>query len=356
MVFSSRFFVKILVLSTACLFLSFLLAGADRIFGIIYSPKVISVFPETNSQDIPLGSKLIINFDKPINRRAIEYSIFPQAYGEWKFENPLIKNPASPAGRHLFKTLVFEPAVDFSESTDYEVKIERIKGFGNVKNNFFSFTFKTKGAEQVQVLANNETATSGWPEITLIKTVFNWQKYRLSCEAASLKMALSAKGINVSEDEIMEKIGYDPTPHENNIWGDPDSAYVGDIDGKICDTGYGVHWQPLAKAANNWREAEAFSGWDLKKLINEIKLGNPVVMWGTLPVGAPHDYSWYTPQGKYIKTYRETHVRLVVGFMGDPENPTKIIMDDPLSGKLYWETDYFLKNWKAFDRSGVAIR
>ncbi|MFH1401356.1 MAG: C39 family peptidase, partial [Parcubacteria group bacterium] len=270
--------------------------------------------------------------------------------GEWKFENPLIKN-------QLFKTLIFEPAANLDENTTYEIKIEDIKGLGNTKNNSFSFNFKTiDNQNQAQVLIIKDEATSTQPEIVLIKTVFSFQKYLLSCEAASLKMALSAKGINVSEDQIMTKIGYDPTPHKNGVWGDPNLAFVGDIDGKICDTGYGVHWGPLAEAANNWRESEAFSRWDLKKLINEIKLQNPVVVWGTLPIGPLKDCSWYTPQGKYIKTYKETHVRLVVGFVGDSKNPEKIIMDDPLFGKLYWETDYFLKNWQAFNFSGVVVR
>jgi len=339
---------KIVILLAAGLTAIFLFIIADKIIGIIASPKVINVYPTSGQQNVELNSTLIINFDKPVNRKEILPSISPTAFGQWKFENPLLKE-------HLYKVLVFEPAIDFLPDTTYMIKIEGIKGFINTSNNSFSFTFKTI-ANSEQILAVRNEATSTQSEITLIKTTFNWQKYRLSCEAASLKMALSAKGINVSEDEIMAKVGFDPTPHENGIWGDPNLAFVGDINGKICSTGYGVHWGPVAKAANNWTEAEAFSGWNLEKLINEIKLGNPIITWGTLPVTTPHEYSWHTPQGKEIKTYRETHVRLAVGFVGDPENPAQIIMDDPLSGQIYWDTDYFLKNWQAFDFSGVVVR
>ncbi|MFH1575890.1 MAG: Ig-like domain-containing protein, partial [Candidatus Nealsonbacteria bacterium] len=230
---------KIFILSVVCLLLSFLLAGADMVFSIIFPPKIINLFPENAAQNVATDSRIIINFNKPINEQALEYSILPQAYGEWKFENPLIKN-------QLFKTLIFEPAANLNENTTYEIKIEDIKGFGNTKNNSFSFNFKTiDNQNQAQVLVIKDEATSTQPEITLIKTIFNFQKYSLSCEVASLKMALSAKGINVSEDQIMTKIGYDPTPHENGVWGDPNVAFVGDIDGKICDTGYGVHWGPL---------------------------------------------------------------------------------------------------------------
>lgn len=161
-------------------------------------------------------------------------------------------------------------------------------------------------------------------------------------------MALNGKGIYVTEEDIMRKIGYDLTPHKGDIWGDPSQAYIGDIDGKICNTGYGVYWEPVAKAANFWREAEAFSGWNLEDLIKEIEFGNPVIFWGTLPTGTLTDCSWYTPDGKYIKAYQQTHVRLVIGFIGDPENPSKIIINDPLSGRLYWDTSFFLTNWSNF--------
>ncbi len=108
----------------------------------------------------------------------------------------------------------------------------------------------------------------------------DWQDHPLSCEAASLKMALSGKGVFVSENEIMEKIGYDLTPCKDNIWTDPYQIYVGDINGKVCRTGYGVYWGPIAKAAQNFRLAEDFSNWKIEDLTREIKLGNPVIVWG----------------------------------------------------------------------------
>jgi uncharacterized protein YvpB len=333
----------------------FLFIAGDKIFGMIFPPKIIDIYPQNTAQDIALDSKITVNFDKPVSRKEISFTISPEVLGAWEFKNPMIKN-------HLFKTSVFSPAIGFLPDTDYQVQVESIRSVANQENDSFSFTFSTekKESEETKELLENPTkdnsATSSQPQVTLVKTVFNWQKYNLSCEAASLKMALSAKEIYVSEDEIMRKIGYDPTPHQGGVWGDPESAFVGDINGKICNTGYGVHWSPVAKAAQNWRTAEAFSNWSLEQLINELNLGNPVIMWGTLHVDNLHNYSWYTPQGKYIQTYRETHVRLIVGFIGEPENPTKIIMNDPLSGKLYWDTSYFLKNWQAFNYSGVVVR
>ena len=182
-----------------------------------------------------------------------------------------------------------------------------------------------------------------------------WQESKLSCEAASLKMALSSKGVNVSESAIMQKIGYDPAAHSGFVWGDPNKNFVGDINGKMCDTGYGVYWKPVALAASFWRPSKYFSGGDVQNIVKAIQAGNPIVVWGTLPVKNLTDCSWRTSSGAYVKAIKQDHVRLVIGFMGDAQNPTKIILNDPLSGRLYWDTDFFMNNWKAFDDSGVVV-
>ncbi len=333
------------------------------IYFFILPIEVISVTPSHNAQDVNFKTPLIIKFDKSVSRKLLDHFIIPEAYGEWNFKDPLIKN-------HFFRTLVFTPAIDFEENTQYQVKIENIiSPIGIGLSNNFSFSFKTQEISSEKISQNNNQAekslepqletpllTQIEPKITLLDIALDWQDDSLSCEAASLKMALAGKGIYISEDDIMEKIGYDQTSHQKDVWGNPYKAFVGNIDGKMCNTGYGVHWGPVANAANNWREAEAFSNWDLKNIIKEIELGNSVIVWGTLPVKTLHDCSWYTPEGKYIKTFQETHVRLVVGFIGESQNPSKIILNDPLAGRLYWSTNYFLTNWKVFDNSGVTIR
>ena len=338
---------------------------ASAAYFFIIPPRIIEIIPADNSENISLNSEIIINFDKPVKRQEVQHIVIPEALGEWKFENSLIKN-------HLYRTLVFIPAIDFEPGTQYIIELENIKSpIGLNSSNNFSFRFKTEEiAKENDLQKENNTNTNKKsdadthpssenkpkPKITLLDIPLDWQDYSLSCEAASLKMALAYKKVFVSEDKIMEKIGYDLTPHKDNIWGDPYKAYVGDIDGKICSTGFGVFWEPVAKAANNWCPVQAFTNWKLENLIKEIETGNPVIFWGTLPVYPLTDCSWYTPEGKYVKAFKQTHVRLIIGFIGDSKNPSKIIINDPLSGRLYWSTNNFLTNWKSFGYSGVAIR
>ena len=327
------------------------------VYFFILPPRVIGVSPPNQGLQVDPSSPLVIRFDKPVKRQILNHFIVSNVYGEWKFGDPLIRN-------HLFRSLIFEPAIGFQNNTSYRVELKNIVnplGLGIPSD--FSFTFSTipmkkKASEKsVKNLARLKPSKPLIrPKVTLINVAPDWQDHRLSCEAASLKMALAAKGVFVSEGEIMQKIGFDRTPHRDGIWGDPYKAFVGNIDGKICSSGYGVYWPVVAKAASNWRPAEARSNWKLKDLTEEIVLGNPVVVWGSLPVRTLHDCSWHTPEGKYIKAIREDHVRVVIGFIGSPERPSKIILNDPLSGRVYWSTSYFLTNWKAFDYSGVVIR
>lgn len=318
---------------------------AGFVYFFVIPPMVVKVVPEEGKENVGLDTSITIRFDKPIKRQEIKHFIIPQVHGEWRFEEPIIKN-------HLFRTLVFVPAVDFKPDTKYQINLEHIVSpLGiNLFPGKFSFRFRTQEILPKAISQEIE------PEITLLDIPLDWQDYALSCEAACLKMALGFKGVKVSEDEIMEKIGYDLTPRKDNIWGDPYQAYVGEIDGKICATGYGVYWTQVAEAAGYWREAEVISNGNLQRIAQEIKVGNLVIFWGVLPEKELTDCSWQTTTGKYIKALKETHVRLAIGFMGDSASPTKIIINDPLSGRLFWSPEQFLTNWAVFDYTGVVIK
>lgn len=311
------------------------------VYYFVLPPRVINVIQTVAKNNLAALPEVVMKFNKPVERQSILPSITPDVPGEWRYEQPIF-------GNHLFTALVFVPETKMDPNTQYKIELGNIKSFFNVGvSASYSFSFKPDPSL---------VAATPDEKITIIDIKNDWQDSKLSCEAASLKMALTSKGVYVSEEEIMEKIGYDPMARKGSVWGDPNKHFVGDINGQICKTGYGVYWEPVALVANNWRPAEYFSGGDIKKVIKEIENGNPVIVWGTLPVKKIIDCSWYTSDGKYVKALKQAHVRLVVGFVGEPENPAKIILNDPLSGRLYWDTSFFLNNWKAFGYSGVVIR
>ncbi len=193
------------------------------------------------------------------------------------------------------------------------------------------------------------------PEVFKINIPLDYQDKKLSCEAAALKMALVGKGVKISETAIMNIVGYDPTKKSKGVWGDPYQAFVGDINGRQNSTGYGVYWDPIAKAAKNWRSmSESFTNWTVEKAVAEIAKGNPIVIWGTL--GPAYRDDWKTPSGKQILAWKGEHARTLVGFIGSRENPQTLIINDPIAGILYWSKATFLANWKRFNNSGVVVR
>lgn len=329
-------------------------------FLFILPPNVTQSVPLNGSSGVDLSAPLEINFDKPVKRTWMEHSIEPNVPGEWEFQNSLMKN-------HLYRTLVFVPAFPLQPDTQYTVSLKNITNSPGVgMSGDFSYTFKTKNELPKEIAlaedaAPNQLALASSvvlpePAMKILDIPMHWQERALSCEAASLKMALNFKGTAISENTIMKKIGFDLTPRKDNVWGDPNKSFVGNIDGSSCKTGYGVYWDAVAEVAKNWSDAESFSNWTLQDITREIRAGNPVVVWGTIPVKQLTDCSWYTTEGKYIKAFRETHVRTVVGYVGPAANPTKIIMNDPLSGTLYWTAEKFMNNWKEFGYSGVVVR
>lgn len=194
--------------------------------------------------------------------------------------------------------------------------------------------------------------TTAQPQVRLAIAI-DLQDRALSCEAAALKMALAGKGVFVSESAIMDKVGYDPTPHSGDTWGDPYQAFVGSIDGRQNTTGYGVYWDPIARAGDAWRPSEAFTGWTTAQVAAEIAKGNPVVLWGV--IGGYED-SWSTPGGKFIYAWKGEHTRTVIGFDGPADNPTKFVINDPYAGRITWTRSQLEANWGVFGNAGVVVR
>lgn len=183
-------------------------------------------------------------------------------------------------------------------------------------------------------------------EDAILPIVFDPQDHSLSCEVAALKMALQVRGVSVSESELIDAVGFDTTAKTQYagriVWGDPQKGFVGDIDGRMPSTGYGVHWKPIARGARQWRDARAVEGITPHDLAYELAAGNPAVVWAYL--GDGRSYEWQTPDGATIQTVLHEHTFTVYGFHGSPDDPEGFLLMDPIYGPRYWGTE------KLFDR------
>ena len=193
-------------------------------------------------------------------------------------------------------------------------------------------------------------------DVTQIIIPFYPQEHALTCEAAALRMALNYYGTGVTEEELLDKLRFDTkgpkTP--DYIWGDPDKGFVGDIDGSIFKgTGFGVYDEPIRDLALEYRPSMIMEKADLSEVLKEVKNGHPVIVWGLLSRRRP--ILWRTVEGKVIVAHPGEHARVITGFYGDVLNPSKIILMDPIYGKIRMSKEKFLSDWSVMENRTVAV-
>jgi uncharacterized protein YvpB len=164
------------------------------------------------------------------------------------------------------------------------------------------------------------------------------QKYGLDCEAAALQIALSAIGINVSQDWLLQRFGVDPRlPAMSGgrpvRWGDPYESFVGDVRGAWLRTGYGVYYPPIAAAAQvAGAGAVGHEAWSPSQLYNEVALGHPVVVRVSHllnPVSVGHWTAW---DGRNVWYSPQDHAQVLSGFNYAAGTVT---LADPSDGQMH---------------------
>lgn len=184
---------------------------------------------------------------------------------------------------------------------------------------------------------------------------FHRQEHSLSCEIASLKMALGYYGVEVSEDDLISQLKVDtPTGRQaGNIWGDPEKGFVGNIDGEMPNSGYGVYEEPIAEVANKYRTAKPVKKALLEDVLNAVAEKHPVIVW--VPMAGGYDISWKTPEGKIISAVYGEHARVLIGFSGTINDPIDLFFLDPIYGKIKVSKKEFVKSWNLLDNRAVIV-
>jgi uncharacterized protein YvpB len=241
--------------------------------------------------------------------------------------------------RHLFPWLFLAFIVLLVCSVIFELKLDDPKGEKNIVKAIYY-----RVARIIPVK----------PAVKLGVT-YHRQEHALSCEVAALLMALNYKGVNVTENDLIAELPVsDPGPRQpGNIWGDPNLGFVGNIDGIMPNTGYGVYEQPIYDLAAKYRSTKILTGATVNDLIAELGNGNPVVVWGV--AGSGKDISWQTSAGQTIDAKMDEHARTLVGFTGTSDSPKLMILLDPVYGEIRMTVADFLNNWKRLDQRAVVV-
>lgn len=209
-------------------------------------------------------------------------------------------------------------------------------------------------AVAVRTLGRVEGVVSGDAPLTVdLPVAFHRQEHSLSCEIATLKMALGRYGASVSEDELIALLPFDLTPRRGDVWGNPFEGFVGDIDGTMMGTGYGVYADPIARIGLRYKRTEVLRGASVVDVAHHLAAGRPVIMWGYYGRGGSR--LWRTSDGELVRAVNGEHTRVVTGFSGSVAAPTGFSLIDPISGPAYWSVQKFAENWDSLGRMGVVV-
>jgi uncharacterized protein YvpB len=187
------------------------------------------------------------------------------------------------------------------------------------------------------------------------------QDLALDCESAALEVALAIQHIDVAQDQIYSSLPQDsrpPTlgPDGNPArWGDPYSAFVGDVNGfEPSFTGYGVYYPPIVAAAERYGAiADGRTGWTIPEIVAQLRAGNSVVVWLTSDFKPHVPRYWTAWDGRRIPWVIGEHAVPVIGY--DPVRDTVTVVDVLYGVARTLTTTAFGAALTTFDGMGIAV-
>lgn len=207
-----------------------------------------------------------------------------------------------------------------------------------------------------------EVGSLGWQpdaRVFLFHVPFHRQEHALSCEVASLRSALLGVGIDVSESELFKRLPKDTTAkhwdvREGTIWGDPVKGYVGNVDGRMPGTGYGVFAPPVAYVANQFASSSIVDVSDSFAIDRALSHMHPVIAWTVLGK-RPSVSTWKTSDGTVIRAPIYEHTVVIVGYRGSRDRIEGVYLIDPLTSLRYESWEEFQWRTSFFDHAGIEI-
>lgn len=188
------------------------------------------------------------------------------------------------------------------------------------------------------------------------------QQRNLSCEAASYRTAHNyQRPRHLAYDvQVYNVTGWDRRPP--NVYGgcNPNRAFCGNVDGLMMRDGYGVHVDPMVRAANYYdgcRPSLKLVNYSMATLASHVNNGHAVVVWGAHAgrTGLYHR-TWVSWDRKTIVGYSVEHTWTVVGFRGRPTAPTHFTIINPSNGGTYTMTVAAFYNFIKYYKTALVVR
>jgi uncharacterized protein YvpB len=248
----------------------------------------------------------------------------------------------------------------------------KMAGTGEVKAALETLDLsKPKNNSSSSIDSKNQKSQTELPKEKSLAIPYIKQDYKLSCEAAALQMTLKYYGIEKTQDELLNQIGFvEPKQmQEVNgklIWGDPEVGFVGDVKGSFTGekdgkkslryaTGWGVKPGPVARVAKEYfPDSKAVDGGTLNQVLRSIAAGKPIIWWHRRDDIQKEKITYYTPAGKPVD-YEQNHVAVVSSYKLDDNQKAIFHILDPFYGEYDINQDDFLKLWARHSNQMVIV-
>jgi uncharacterized protein YvpB len=263
---------------------------------------VTNVSPVAEATDVSADSSILFTFDQNVPQSIVnQLVIVPNVSG-----NTIVNG----------KTFEFTPKNPLSFETKYSVTLT-----AGAKSDYGLPTLTDK----------TFTFTTAPNQITLPVPYYK-QQTLFTCNISAARMLLAYRGVNVTEGDLIDVIGLGGKRGTGN----PYKGYVDD---------FGTYWDAIVRGVSKYRSTRLITSGKLSDIIAEVKKGNPVMTWGQNGWSDPHDISWTSTDGTFIKAVNGMHSAVVRGYSGPDTNPTQIFLNDPWRGQYAIPTAEFLRRW-----------
>jgi uncharacterized protein YvpB len=202
------------------------------------------------------------------------------------------------------------------------------------------------------------TADTPAPTIRTLEVPGYRQAYALSCEAASLRMALAYRGITTDDAAILDLIGSDSRQpfYKDGVlrWGDPYSTFVGDVTGsEWALTGYGTYYPTIAAAASALGGTVLAAGERIspRSVYSYVLDGHPAVTWVAYGWVAATRVDYIAFDGVSVPYAGPVEHSVTVAGV----NPTSMLINDPDAGQYWIPKSTFESAYDTYNQMAVVL-
>lgn len=201
-----------------------------------------------------------------------------------------------------------------------------------------------------QVVVNNSAF-----RIRGVPIIKQFPELPTGCEATALTMLLRSFGVNVTKQEVANRLPKAAFPYYRKgiRYGvNPNEGFVGNPYNK---SSYGVFEGPILQVINSYLPGcgENLTGKNFNEVLGIVRSGRPVMIWVT--IGMDHvvyRQSWRLSNGGICKWPAGEHAVILIGYDG-----TYVYINDPYTGKeKKYKYDVVANRYNSLGKRAVTIR